>query len=218
MAITRQKKEELIEQYIADLKNASNAVLVKQVGIKTNTSTVVRHQVKDAGGSYTVAKKRLLLRAAKDAGVQEISLQDVDGSVVLITASVENEFGPLKAINKVLKDLKKKQDEGVSFSFLGGWFDKEWKPADYVSELANLPSKEELISKLLFMLKHPLQSLASVVDQIAKKDADGISEDISKQEVASVEQEADTASVQDATAEVSAESVSEQSDSVAEQG
>jgi ribosomal protein L10 len=66
-----------------------------------------------------VVRKRLLLRAIKEAGLPEITMDDVPGSVVLITAEdAENEYGPLKAVNTALKELKKK-DEGASYTFLG---------------------------------------------------------------------------------------------------
>jgi ribosomal protein L10 len=47
--------------------------------------------------------------------------------------------------------------------------DKKWLDQATMTEVANLPSKEELIGKMLFLLKYPAQSFASVVDQIAKK-------------------------------------------------
>lgn len=171
MAISKDLKKKLIEQYVADIKSASNAVVVQQNGITVASATQVRKGIVDANGKYLVVRKRLFMRAVKEAGLPEITMEDLPWSIVLVTANDEaNEFGPLKAVNKTLKELKKKkEEEGASYTFLGWWFDKTWKDANYVTELADLPTKEELVSKLLFMLKHPMQSLASVVDQIAKK-------------------------------------------------
>jgi len=79
----------------------------------------VRKTIKIANGRYVVVRKRLFLRAIKEAGLPEVSMDDVPGSILLITAnSQEDEFGPLKAVNKALKELKK-ADKGSSYTFLG---------------------------------------------------------------------------------------------------
>ncbi len=172
MAISKSKKKSLIEQYVSDLGAASNAVIVQQSGVWVTTATAVRKTIKAANGRYVVVRKRLFLRAIKEAGLPEVSMDDVPGSILLITAnSQEDEFGPLKAVNKALKELKK-ADAWSSYTFLGWRFEKVWKDGNYVNDLANVPSKEELISKLMFLLKYPMQSLASVADQIAKKDGE----------------------------------------------
>jgi ribosomal protein L10 len=82
--------------------------------------------------------------------------------------SHENEFGPLKVINKYLKEFKK-ENKWSEFSFIGWWFEKKWQNGEYVNELANVPTKEELISKLCYLFNYPLQWLAVVVNEIAKK-------------------------------------------------
>ena len=81
----------------------------------------------------------------------------------------DDEFGPLKVINKYLKEFKK-DNKKSEFSFLGGWFEKKWQGGEYVNELANVPSKEELISKLCYLFNYPLQSFAVALSEIAKKD------------------------------------------------
>lgn len=107
MAITREKKKQLVEQYAAGLKVATNAVVLQQNGITVGNATKVRKTVKAADGSYTVVRKRLFMRAAKEAGLPEVVINDLPGSIVLITANGDNEFGPIKAVNAVLKELKK---------------------------------------------------------------------------------------------------------------
>ncbi len=173
MAITREKKKQLVEQYAAGLKVATNAVVLQQNGITVGNATKVRKTVKAADGSYTVVRKRLFMRAAKEAGLPEVVINDLPGSIVLITANGDNEFGPIKAVNAVLKELKK-EGKWASYAYLWGWFDKVWHDGNFVSDIANLPTKEELISKLLFLLKYPMQSLASVVDQVAKKSGEPV--------------------------------------------
>jgi hypothetical protein len=79
----------------------------------------------------------------------------------------------------------------------------------YVSDMANLPSKEELISKLLFMLKYPVQSLTSVLDQIAKKSGQGVAEATKEQPQASVEQVVEKEEIQATNEEIKEETKQE---------
>lgn len=216
MAITREKKKQLVEQYVSNLWHATNAVILQQNGINVSTATGVRKTVKAANGTYTVVRKRLFLRAIKEAGLPELQIDNLPGSVVVVTAWQDDQFGPLKAVNKVLKELKK-DDAWSSYAFLGGWFDKIWHDGAYVNDLANLPSKEELISKLLFLLKYPMQSLASVVDQIAKKDWSSVSETPSTDSVAAPSEEptVEVAKVEETT-EIAQEPVAAPAETVAE--
>jgi ribosomal protein L10 len=114
-----------------------------------------------------VVKKRLLLQTAEKGGKDVVDLGILNGSLVAISLDHED-FVPLKAIIKMNK-LFKKAGKKYEYSFLGGWYGSDRKDAAYVSELANIPSKEELIGKFLYLLKYPIQATAGVLDQIAKK-------------------------------------------------
>ncbi|MEI8092133.1 MAG: 50S ribosomal protein L10 [bacterium] len=105
MAITKVKKVELIKQYIQNLTDAKSIVMVKQNAIPVSTATKVRKDVTAQDGTLNVVRKRLFLRAMKDAGLEEIGLENLDGSIFALY-SKENEMGPLKAVNKYLKEFK----------------------------------------------------------------------------------------------------------------
>ena len=167
MAITKSKKVDLIKQYIQDLKDAKTTVIVRQSGISVSTATRVRKDVLVQEGKLNVVRKRLFLRALKDAGLEEVNVDQLDGAIFALYAN-ENEFGPLKAVNKYLKEFKA-ENKGAEFSFVGGWFEKKRQGGEYVSELANVPSKEESLAKLCYLFNYPLSSLACVISEIAKK-------------------------------------------------
>ena len=168
MAITKEKKQSLINEYIQDLQEANNLVLIKQTWLSVPADTEVRRSVRDGDGKYNVIRKRLFLRALKEAGYSQVGFDGMPGSAVAVYAKWD-EYAPLKAVNKYLKDFQKIKDGKASFEFLWGWFNKEWKDAAYVSEMANIPSREELLSKLVWLFNYPVQSLTSVLDQISKK-------------------------------------------------
>ncbi|MCK9467444.1 MAG: 50S ribosomal protein L10 [Candidatus Absconditabacterales bacterium] len=171
MAITKDKKVNLIKEYVQDLQEAKNLVIIKQSGLPVSTDTEVRKNIRDESGKFNVIRKRLFLRALKEAGYPEIDLDQMSGSAVAVYAKGD-EYAPLKVINKYLKSFQKDKDSTASFEFMLGYFDGERKDSDYVNELANIPSRDELLSKLVRLFNYPVQSLTSVLDQIAKKKAE----------------------------------------------
>jgi large subunit ribosomal protein L10 len=168
MAITKDKKKDLLKQYISDLENAGSAYMINQNAVPVDVATKIRKEMKLTDSKMNVVRKRLFLKAVEKAGLEDVKLDDLQGSVIAIYSPKAEDFAPLKVINKYIKEFKE-EEKTSSFGFLGGWFDKKWKGAEYVSELANVPSKEELLSKLLYLLKYPIQSFASTLEQIAKK-------------------------------------------------
>jgi ribosomal protein L10 len=116
MAITKQQKKTLIEQYVQDLTGAKNTVIVRQSAINVPLSTSIRKDVLIQEGKLNVVRKRLFMRALKEAGMEEIELPQLDGSIFALYAH-ENEFGPLKAVNKYLKDFKR-INKGQEVTFL----------------------------------------------------------------------------------------------------
>jgi len=105
MAITKSQKVDLIKQYTQDLQDAKNTVIVRQTGIPVSTATKVRKDVLTQEGKLNVIRKRLFLRALKDAGLEEVTVDQLDGAIFALY-SKENEFGPLKVVNKYLKEFK----------------------------------------------------------------------------------------------------------------
>ena len=169
MAISRAKKQELVKQYDSLLSDAANVVIIKQSGIPVNEQNKLRMEVKRAGGSYQVTKKRLLIKTIAETNYDNVELSQLDGSIALLYSnSVENKFWALKAVNKIMK-VYKKENPAYVLEFVWWWFDQKWSDASMTSEMANLPTKEELISKLLRLMKYPVQATANVLDQIAKQ-------------------------------------------------
>lgn len=169
MAITKDKKKELLKQYVEDLKNAGSTYIINQSGIPVDVSTKVRKEMKLTDAKFNVVRKRIFLKAVEEAGLEKIDLNALQWAAVAIFAKNED-FAPLKIINKYSKEFEKLGDKSkASFGFLGWWTENQWKDGAYVSELASIPSKEELLSKFMYLLKYPVQSFACVLDQVAKK-------------------------------------------------
>ena len=170
MALTRDQKAKLMDIYQGKIDEASNVVLVEQRGIPVNAINEVRKAMEDTGGQMLVAKKRLFLQSSVKAGCDATDLQKSEGHLTVLFAG-EDEFAPLKAIYKINNEFKKKKAK-YGFTYIGGWYDKVWKDATFVEEMAALPSKEELVGKFLFLLKYPVQSFTAVLNQIKDKVSD----------------------------------------------
>ena len=168
MAISRDQKKQLIEQYVSDLNAAHNVVVVQQSALPVLESTKVRKEVLGAEWKFNVVRKRLFMKALEQAGYETVALDELEGSIVVLYANGD-EYAPLKVVNKYAKQFASDKTSKTGFKFLGAWYDKKWSDGAYVTELANIPSREELLSKLAYLLNYPVQSFACVVDQIAKK-------------------------------------------------
>ena len=168
MAITKEKKQDLIKQYVQDLQEAKNLILIKESALPVSKSTDVRKEIRWQEWKFNVIRKKLFLRALKEAWYSEINLDQMPWAAVAVYANGD-EFGPMKTINKYVKEFKKDKEWKAEFEFLGWWFDKEWKDWVYVTELANTPSKEESLSKLVRLLNYPVQHFVAALDQVAKK-------------------------------------------------
>lgn len=168
MAISKQKKQELVKLYESQLKSAASVVVIKQSWLPVNEQNKLRMQIKKAGGVYQITKKRLLVRTIAETDYENIELWQLDGSIALLYANDEaTKLAPLKALNTIIKSYKKEQLP-YTIEFVWWWFDKQRWDAQAATEMANLPSKEELISKLMRLMKYPVQAFASVTDQVAK--------------------------------------------------
>ena len=167
MALTKQQKQTLIQQYADMLASGKDVVLVEQKGLPVGAVVSFKKELATTAAQSRVVKKRLILQTAEKNGKDAVDLGILSGSLVAMSLDPED-YAPLKAIIKMNK-LFKKEGQKYEYSFLGGWYGNAWKDAAYVSELANIPSKEELIGKFLYLLKYPIQATAGVLDQIAKK-------------------------------------------------
>ena len=78
MAITKDKKKQILAKYTEDLKGSTNAVIVKQTGIPVTLANKIRMELKNADGNMNILKKRIFLRALKDAGLEEVNVDTLE--------------------------------------------------------------------------------------------------------------------------------------------
>ncbi len=174
MPLTKTQKEELVGRYEGGLATAPHAFLISYQGIKVNDVTELRARVRAAGGSYEVVKNSLALRAIEGKPLSALSSTFTGPLAIVYTES------DAVAVAKTLTEFAKTVPQVV---FKGGIVDGKPIAANQVEQIAKLPSREELIAKLLFLLQSPIsrfvRTLAAiprdfvvVLDQVAKQKAD----------------------------------------------
>jgi len=168
MALTRADKEQLLTQYEEGIKTAPHAFLLGYQGITVPQVTALREKVRATGGQYLVVKNTLALRAIDGAALAELKEHFVGP-----TAVVWSEKDPV-ALAKALTDFAK---DVPAIKFKAGLVEGRAVPAAQIKDIAALPSREELIAKLLFLLQSPIarfarvlaavpQSFVAVLDQV----------------------------------------------------
>jgi len=157
--LLKSKKEEMIKELEGAIKGSESLVFVNFHGLKVSDETVLRKSLRDEGVNYKVGRKTLLKRALK--GKAEGVIPELSGEVA-IAYSKDAISSPREVYNF------QKAHKGV-LSILGGIFEGKFVDGAYMMELATIPSREVLLSKIAFLLKSPMQRLAVAVGEVAKK-------------------------------------------------
>ena len=160
-----QAKQQYVDELAAKLEKAAGGVIVDYRGITVADDTVLRKELREAGVEYFVVKNTLLKRAAEKAGIAGLD-EHLEGTTAIAISEDDIIAGP-----KIL--FKQVEASKGAFSIKVGFIGKEAITASVVEEYAKLPSKETLVSKLLFMLQSPMQRLAIAASEIAKKQENG---------------------------------------------
>src|SRR3989338_356053 len=160
--LTKNKKIEMIKGLDKEVKESKSVVFVNFHGMKVGEETMLRQSLREQGVSYKVSRKTLLKRVLQ--GKAEGEMPELSGEVA-IAYSKEDQVAPAREIYNFGKIHK-----GI-LNILGGIFEGKFVGGAYMMELATIPSKEVLLSKLAFLMKSPMQRLALAFSQVAKKPA-----------------------------------------------
>ena len=156
-----QTKQQFVDDLAAKLEAAAGGVIVDYRGITVADDTILRKQLREAGIEYFVVKNTLLKRAAEKAGITGLD-EHLEGTTAIAISNDD-----IIAAPKILFEQSEKNAD--VFNIKCGFIGKEANTTEVVREYAKLPSKEVLVSKLLFMLQSPMQRLAIAASEIAKK-------------------------------------------------
>jgi large subunit ribosomal protein L10 len=154
MAVTKAEKEQELQDLAAAFKGASTAILVDYRGLDVPAVTELRRQIRASKGKYKVVKNTLAIRASK--GTPYEALEKMFEGTTAMAYTGEDAVALAKALTTFMKGAPTLAIKGAVVQ------GRAIQPGE-VSELANLPGKPELYSKLLFLLQAPMQQFVSVL-------------------------------------------------------
>jgi large subunit ribosomal protein L10 len=155
MAISRQKKAEQVERLAKELSSSTTAIVGTFAKLTVAQDFELRKAVRESGGRYRVVKNKLASRAAAGSKVEE-ALKNLKG-----VSSVAYTAGDPVSLAKALSAWVEKNAE---FTFKLGIIDGKLISVQEIDALAKLPGREELFSKLLYLINAPAQRLATVIN------------------------------------------------------
>jgi large subunit ribosomal protein L10 len=172
MAVTKAKKIEVTEKLTAELKTANHAIVGTFNKLTVEKDYELRKAVRSAGAKYSVVKNTLAERAAKGTKIEEV-VKNLTG-----VTSIAFTSGDPVQLAKVLSKYAKDNPE---YEFKAGVVDGKAIKISEINALAALPSKEEIYSKLLFLISAPAQRLVTVMNAAGRDLAVVINQGVQKQ-------------------------------------
>ena len=157
---TRKQKQDTLDALTEQFKNANAAMLVGFQKMTVAKDQELRNQLRDAGISYSVVKNTLARKAAAGTPLEQAA--DHFKGVTAVALSPSDPVGLSKAISKFTKA------NADIFSFKAGIVEGKVVALPDVEAIASLPSKEELISKILYLVNSQAQRLVTVTQAVAR--------------------------------------------------
>ena len=136
------------------LSSSKGAVLVDYCGLTVAEDTELRSKMREAGVKYMVAKNTFIRIAAQEAGIEGLDAYLEHNTAVAFSA--EDPVAPAKILNDFSKDHK-------ALEIKAGILDGKVIALDEVKALAELPSREELLAKLVGSMQAPISGLVNVL-------------------------------------------------------
>ena len=163
----RSEKQEDLDKLKTVLAKVSTVILTTFQGITVEDDTKLRRAVQAAGGKYQVVKNTLAERAGAGTSAEGL-LKNLSGTNSIAYTNTDP-VALAKALTKVAKDVP-------AFKFRAGVVEGRVISIAEIQQLANLPSKEELISKIMFLLNAPAQRIAVALNALPRNIAVVVSE------------------------------------------
>jgi large subunit ribosomal protein L10 len=154
-------KKPIVDQISEELNGAKAAVLVDYRGITVEQDTELRKQLREAGVIYKVYKNTMINFAVKGTEFEELS-KHLEGPTA-IAISKEDATAPARILYNFSKNAPK-------LELKAGVVDGTYYDEKGIQVIATIPSREELLSKLLGSIQSPITNFARVIKQIAEKE------------------------------------------------
>src|SRR5213594_4155625 len=175
MAVTKAKKFEQVEELGKELKSVSSVIVATYSKLTVAQDYELRKTLRTSGAKYRVIKNTLAERAAKGTKVEEV-LKGLAG-VTSIAYTQGDPVALAKALAKYAKD-------NPEFTFKAGVVEGRVVSTKEIEALATMPSKEEIYSKLLFLINASARRLVTVMNAVGRDLAIVVSQGVEKEKFA----------------------------------
>jgi len=152
----REKKVQIVSNLADDLSRSTIIIATNYQGLLAKQMSELRNALAKAGVGYHVVKNTLVYRAADQVGKPQ--LKDIIEGPVALAFGYDDIANAAKALNQYIKSA------ALSLQIIGGLLGDQVLPPEEVISLANLPSKEVLVSKLIGQLQAPVGTLHNVLN------------------------------------------------------
>jgi large subunit ribosomal protein L10 len=163
----KSEKQEDLDKLKTELAKVSTVILTTFQGITVENDTKLRRAVQAAGGKYQVVKNTLAERAGAGTPAEGV-LKNLKGTHSIAYTQTDP-VALAKALTKIAKDVP-------AFQFKSGVVEGRVISISEIQQLANMPSKEELIGKIMFLLNAPAQRIATALNALPRNMAVVVSE------------------------------------------
>jgi large subunit ribosomal protein L10 len=172
----KSEKQQDLDKLKTELAKVSTVILTTFQGITVENDTKLRRAVQAAGGKYQVVKNTIAERAGAGTPAEGV-LKNLKGTHS-IAYTMTDPVALAKALTKVAKDVP-------AFQFKSGVVEGRVVSIADIQQLANMPSKEELISKIMFLLNAPAQRIAIALNALPRNLAVVVSEAVKAEKFSS---------------------------------
>jgi large subunit ribosomal protein L10 len=155
-----EQKQVVINEIKEIVNNASSIVLVDYRGLTVEQDTRLRKELREAGVTYKVLKNSMMKFAFDGTAYSQLN-EDLAGPSAIAISYEDPTAGP-RVIKKNLKDMK-------ALEFKSGVVEGVYFDVNGIEKVASIPSREELLSKLLGSLKSPISTFARTMKALAEK-------------------------------------------------
>lgn len=156
MPLTREKKQQIIAELKEKVREQKAMLFFDHSGLKAKDLFFLRKKIKEEGDFLKVVKKSLFLLALeKECPELKDKIREIEGQLAVVF-SFADLIGSAKAIFQLSKEYP-------ALKVWGGWLDGTFQPAEKIMTLAQLPSREELLTKLTSTIFNPVSGLVMVL-------------------------------------------------------
>ena len=157
MPKTRVQKGVQLTKLVDKLKSSKAVILTEFTGLTMEDLDALRAKARKEGVYFQVAKNTLLDKAAQEAGIEGLITQKV-GKQIAVATDGEDEV----AISKLIYQFAKDHSEKIKI--FAGVLEKKIVPVEVINQLALLPSREELLAKLVGSIHAPISGFVRVLN------------------------------------------------------